>query len=161
MKIRIRISIILFVCFFAFINVQAKVGYKTGNIAPGFSLKDLNGKKHSLSGLTKDKHVLLVFWAVECVYCYAHVKEFNKAHEQYKDKLNIVAINIDGEQDEQIREYQKDNKLKYLLLSDRLNNIDVAEKYRVLGTPTIVLVSPEGKVLFYGHHMPEISKWVK
>ena len=158
---KIRISIILFVCFFTFINVQAKVGYKIGNIAPGFSLKDLNGKKHSLSGLTKDGHVLLVFWAVECVYCYAHIKEFNKAHEQYKNKLKIVAINIDGEQDEQVREYQKDNKLKYLLLSDRLNNIDVAEKYRVLGTPTIVLISPEGKVLFYGHHMPDISEWLK
>lgn len=141
-------------------HAQATVGYKVGNTAPEFKLKSLNGTAYSLSTLRKQKHVLLVFWAVECVYCYAHIKKFNQAHEQFKKQLSIAAINIGGEYPAEVTEYVKDNKLKYLVLSERLNNLDVAENYHVLGTPTLVLVSPQGKVLFYGHHMPDLMQWL-
>lgn len=152
---------LLFILYFVVFQLQAATGYKVGNTAPGFILKDLNGTEHSLNSLRKDKHVLLVFWAVECVYCYAHIKEFNRAHDEFKDKLTIAAINIGGEYAPEIAEYVKDNNLKYLVLSERLKNLDVGESYHVLGTPTIVLVSPSGKVLFYGHRMPALSKWLK
>ncbi len=155
-----KYGIIVILCL-TFFQVQATVGYKVGNTAPEFKLKTLAGTEHSLSSLRKKGHVLLVFWAVECVYCYAHIKEFNRAHEEFKDKLTITAINIGGEYPVEVAEYVKDNKLKYLVLSERLNNLDVGESYHVLGTPTLVLVSPQGKVLFYGHHVPDLSQWLK
>lgn len=155
-----KYGIIVILCL-TFFQAQATVGYKVGNIAPEFTLKTLDLKTHSLSGLREKGHVLLVFWAVECVYCYAHIKEFNRAHDQFKGKLTIAAINIGGEYPVEVAEYVKDNKLKYLVLSERLNNLDVGENYHVLGTPTLVLVSPQGKVLFYGHRLPELKKWLK
>lgn len=155
-----KYGIIILLCL-TFFQAQATVGYKVGNTAPEFRLKDLNKKEYSLSGLRKNKHVLLVFWAVECVYCYAHIKEFNHAHEQFKDKLTIAAINNGGEYPVEVAEYVKDNKLKYLILSERLKNLDVSESYHVLGTPTLVLVSPQGKVLFYGHRVPDLTRWLK
>lgn len=151
---------ILILCLL-FLSAQATVGYKVGNTAPEFKLKALDGKAYSLTGLRKKGHVFLVFWAVECVYCYAHIKEFNAAHEKFKNKLTIAAINIGGEYSPEVAEYVKDNELKYLVLSERLNNLDVGEKYHVLGTPTLVLVSPKGQVLFYGHSMPNLEKWLK
>ena len=150
------ISLLLFVTF----QAQAVVGYKVGNTAPEFSLKGLDGQSYSLTALRKKGHVLLVFWAVECVYCYAHIKEFNRAHDEFSDKLTITAINIAGEDVSDVAEYVKDNELKYLVLSERLNNLDVSEMYHVLGTPTLVLISPQGKVLFYGHQMPKLEKWI-
>lgn len=154
-----KIQKILFIVFLVVVSLSSHArNINVGDIAPGFELKTLEGKKYSLDTLRKDKHVMLVFWAAECVYCYAHVKEFNRAHEKYKDRLTIAAINIGGEYDPEVAEYVKDNDLKYLVLSDRLNNLDVSESYRVLGTPTIVLVSPEGKVIFYGHKMPMLEK---
>ena len=155
-----KYGLIIFLCL-TFFQAQATVGYKVGNTAPEFKLKTLDKKEHSLSGLRKEGHVLLVFWAVECVYCYAHIKAFNQIHEQYKGKLTIAAINIGGEYPIEVAEYVKDNKLKYLVLSERLNNLDVGENYHVLGTPTLVLVSPQGKVLFYGHRVPDLTRWVK
>ncbi len=155
-----KYGIIIILCL-SFFQAQAAVGYKVGNTAPEFKLKTLDGKAHSLTDLRKKGHVLLVFWAVECVYCYAHIKEFNHAHDQFKDKLTIAAINVGGEYPVEVAEYVKDNKLKYLVLSERLNNLDVGESYRVLGTPTLVLVSPQGKVLFYGHRVPDLAKWLK
>lgn len=153
-----RIIVVLCLIFF---QAQATVGYKVGNTAPEFKLKTLAGIEHSLSSLRKKGHVLLVFWAVECVYCYAHIKEFNRAHEEFKDKLTIAAINIGGEYPVEVAEYVKDNNLKYLILSERLNNLDVGESYHVLGTPTLVLISPQGKVLFYGHRVPDLTQWLK
>lgn len=141
---------------------NAKVGYHVGDTAPGFTLKTLNGNKVSLDELRQKGHVLLVFWAVECVYCYAHIKDFNALHEKYHDKgLTVAAINVAGEYDVEVAEYVKDNKLKYLVLSDRLNNIDAAEAYHVVGTPTLVLISPEGQVVYYGYQIPDVAKWVK
>lgn len=142
-------------------QAHAKVGYKVGNSAPKFELKSLDGKSHSLTQLRKNGPVMLVFWAVECVYCYAHIKEFNRVHDKYQGKLSIAAINVAGEYPMEVSTYVKDNGLKYLMLSERLKNLDVAEQYRVLGTPTIVLVSQQGKVLFYGHKVPALEKWIK
>lgn len=158
MKIHYTLFLILSLMTF---QAHARVGYKVGNTAPEFQLKSLDGKLYSLSQLRKNSHVMLVFWAVECVYCYAHIKEFNRAYDQYQGKLNIAAINVAGEYPLEVAEYVKDNGLKYLVLSERLKNLDVAEKYRVLGTPTVVLVSAEGKVLFYGHKVPALDQWIK
>lgn len=157
MKIKYGLTFLLLLFVF---QAVAVTGYKVGNTAPEFKLKSLNGKMHSLKSLRKKGHVLIVFWAVDCVYCYAHIKEFNHAHKTYKNKLTIAAINIGGEYQSEVVEYAKDNNLKYLILSERLNNLDVGEKYHVLGTPTIVLVSPAGKILFYGHRMPDLKKWL-
>lgn len=155
-----KYGFILVLCL-SFFHAQAAVGYKVGDTAPEFKLKTLAGKTHTLSSLRKKGHVFLAFWAVECVYCYAHIKEFNRAHDEFKDKLTVAAINIGGEYPVEVAEYVKDNALKYLVLSERLNNLDVGESYHVLGTPTLVLVSPKGEILFYGHRMPDLSKWIK
>ena len=152
---------LIFVLCLTFFQAQAAVGYKVGDTAPEFSLKTLAGSAHSLSSLRKKGHVLLAFWAVECVYCYAHIKEFNHAHNKFKGKLTVAAINIGGEYPVEVNEYVKDNGLKYLVLSERLKNLDVGESYHVVGTPTLVLVSPKGSVLYYGYRMPDLSKWIK
>lgn len=155
-----KYGFILVLCL-TFFQAQAAIGYKVGDTAPEFKLKTLAGKTHTLSSLRKKGHVFLAFWAVECVYCYAHIKEFNRAHDEFKDRLTVAAINIGGEYPVEVAEYVKDNALKYLVLSERLNNLDVGESYHVLGTPTLVLVSPKGEILFYGHRMPDLSKWIK
>lgn len=157
---KLRFSLLL-VLVFIFLQAQAVTGYKVGNTAPEFTLKSLAGDSYSLSSLRQKKHVLLVFWAVDCVYCYAHIKAFNKAQNDFKRTLTVAAINIGGEYPIEVAEYVKDNNLKYLILSERLNNLDVSEQYHVLGTPTLVLISPEGKVLFYGHTVPNLKRWLK
>lgn len=160
-----QISVLLLVLFLGvkmLLAAPLNTGHKTGDIAPGFELKALNGDAHSLASLKTRGHVLLVFWATECVYCYAHVGDFKKIHQQYSSKgLTLAAINIGGEYDMEVEEYVKDNQLNYLVLSDRLNNLDVAEAYHVVGTPTLVLVSPEGRIVFRGHNIPDLTKWLQ
>jgi len=144
------------------IPVRAETGSKPGQTAPGFTLKKLNGDKVSLAELRNKGHVMLIFWEPNCVYCFSHIKEFNELHDKYFNKgLTLAGINFLGEYDEDVAEYVKDHGVKYMMLSDRLNNIDVAEAYKVIGSPTIVLIAPDGKVLFYGYKIPDVTKWLK
>ncbi len=153
---------ILVILLLSLHGLHAYAGLKTGAQAPSFSLAGLDGKQYSLEQLRANGPVMLVFWTTDCVYCYMHVSDFNRLQQQYRDKgFTIAAINFAGEHAQEIREYKNDNKLEYLLLADRLKNIDVAQAYKVIGSPTIVLVAQNGKVLFYGHSIPDLAKWLK
>jgi len=134
---------------------------KPGDQAPPFKLKNLDGKMISLSGLLANGHVMLVFWEPECVYCFSHIKDLNTLQAKYQGKgLTIAAINFLGEDESDVREYANSNGVKYMMLAERLNNIDVAEAYKVIGSPTIVVISPEGKILSYGYSLPDIAQWL-
>ncbi len=152
--------LITIMLFLLTVQTEAATGYKPGDTAPGFVLQGLDNNSYSLEQLRSKGHVLLVFWAVECVYCYAHIKLFNQAHEQYKGRLTVAAINIGGEYRPEVEEYVRDNTINYLILANRLKNLDVGEAYHAVVTPTLVLVSPQGKVLYYGHKMPKLEKWL-
>jgi len=157
------VAILMLLQVVAFKTVAStNTGYKPGQTAPDFKLKSLDGKSHTLTELRKNGHVMLVFWAVECVYCYAHVKDLNALQKKYNGKgLTIVAINIGAEYNDDVAEYVKDNNIKYLVLANRLDNLDVGEAYHSVVTPTIVLVAPGGTVEFYGHTLPKLSDFIK
>ena len=151
----------LFLFLFGCITMANAAGLKPGEQAPDFSLKSLGGEQVALKDLLSKGHVMLVFWETQCVYCYSHIKDFNAMQKQYQDKgLTIAAINFLGEYESEVQDYVRDNNVQYLVLADRLNNIDVAEAYKVIGSPTIVMISPEGIVLSYGHKVPDIATWI-
>ena len=135
--------------------------FNPGDQAPEFTLIKLDKKAVSLQSLRTTGYVMLVFWETQCVYCYSHIKDFNNLQKKYQGKLTIAAINFLGEYPEEIREYANDNKVEYLLLTERLKNIDVAESYKVVGSPTIVLIGPDGKIVSYGYEIPNVSLWIK
>ena len=134
---------------------------KVGSLAPEFTLVALNKTPVSLSALRAKGHVMLIFWETQCVYCYAHIKDFNALQKKYQGKLTIAGINFLGEYPREVQEYAADNQVEYLLLADRLKNIDVAEAYQVIGSPTIVLIAPDGKILSYGYQIPDVAQWIK
>jgi len=146
---------------FGIVQPGMAAGLKAGALAPGFNLKSLNGKQVSLKSLRDKGLVMLVFWEPECMYCYMHIPEFNALHAKYNNKgLSIAAINFLGEYEAEIKDYVDNNNVTYMMLTDQLKNIDVAQAYKVIGSPTIVLISSKGKILYYGHNVPDISKWL-
>lgn len=139
----------------------ADIGPRPGQQAPGFELKRLDGADVSLQSLLTQGHVMLVFWEPQCVYCYMHIQDFNDLQARYAGRFTIAAINFLGEHEAIIRQYVTDNNVQYTVLVDRLKNIDVAESYKVLGSPTLVLIAPDGTVLSYGHELPGLEKWLE
>ena len=137
-------------------------GLKPGTRAPSFTLTRLDGPQLSLQDMTTRGHVMLVFWETECVYCFMHIGELNQLHQRYHAKgLTIAAIDFLGEHEDAIRQYATNNQVQYLMLTDRTKSIDVASDYQVIGSPTIVVIGPDGNILFYGHDVPDIGRWIK
>ena len=65
--------------------------------APGFELKDLKGKKHSLEDLLDDSKLLLIdFWQVGCKPCNELMPHLQDYYDKYQDDgLEVVIISMD------------------------------------------------------------------
>ncbi len=126
--------------------------------APPFELPDLEGRATRLTTLTAGGTVLLIFWTTECVYCYAHIRDLNALQERYGERgLQVVGINIGGEPRQEVALYAQENGVRYRLLADPAANLDVAEAYRVPGTPSFVLVDRQGELRYRGHRLAEVE----
>jgi thiol-disulfide isomerase/thioredoxin len=65
--------------------------------APDFTLKDLSGRAHKLSGYFPEHVVLLNFWATWCVPCVKELPYLQKFQDLYGPKgLQVLTINVDG-----------------------------------------------------------------
>ena len=72
---------------------------REGVAAPDFAFTDLaTGRTLKLSDL-RDKPVYLNFWATWWPPCVKERPHIQAKYEQYKDKINFVAISLDGEQE--------------------------------------------------------------
>jgi len=160
---RLLLAVFMLLLLQSAVTPLAEGASKIGQAAPGFSLKTIKGETVTLHQLTGKGPVMLVFYETQCVYCYAHIGEFNALHDKYHQQgLSILAINYTGEYITDIKAYAKDNGLKYTVITDKLTSIDVAEAYHVVGSPTIVVVDSHGKIVYYGYKLPtDIIQWLK
>lgn len=112
-------------------------------IAPDFELESLDGTKIKLSE-TRDKNVLLNFWATWCGYCVLEMPDLQKLQEAYKDDLLILTVNV-GESKETVEQFMKDNNLDLKVVLDEKMN--VANTYGVRSYPTTVAINKKGEVI--------------
>jgi len=139
-------------------TVLAASGPRVGETAPDFTLTDLSDKSHSLEELRKNGNVLLVFWSTKCHVCHAMIPQFKEIHAKYKDKgLTFVAINVGFEDKEEVDDYVFEYKLDYMVLNEDDKKAQVAEDYRLMGTPTIQLIAADGTVTYRGHRIPDLE----
>src|SRR3989338_9054110 len=84
----------LFSFFLIIFPISAYSGC-VGDIAPSFTLKDLNGNTVTLDSF-KGKVVFLDFWASWCGPCKQEFPEINRFISKYGDKdVAVLAVNVD------------------------------------------------------------------
>ena len=67
---------------------------REGDVMYDFSVTNVNGETLKLSEILKEKKmVMLNFWYVNCAFCVAEFPYMSSAYEQYKDDVEIVALN--------------------------------------------------------------------
>lgn len=130
---------------------------KIGAPAPDFSLTDANGKIHSLSQF-KGKYVVLEWFNPGCPFVQKHYKSDNMQRLQKEFTAKGVAwLTIDSSAPgsegsltaEQARKQMSDwNISSTALLLDPEGQAGHA--YNAHNTPHMVVISPEGKVLYEG-----------
>jgi peroxiredoxin len=128
-----------------FVNIQR---LKPGVPAPGFTLKDDNGKQVSLAQL-KGKVVYIDFWGVGCGPCVYDIKnEVPGLHEKYKDK-NIVFVNVcvDSNESTWKENLKKLNLSGVNLIAEGWTKNPMCQNYNVNGIPHYFLIDTEGKIV--------------
>lgn len=113
-----------------------------GQAAPGFSLKDLEGKEVSLDQY-RGKIVVLDFWATWCGPCRQTMPILDAIQEQYRGKLVLLAINLQESKDK-VREYVLGENLNARVLLDE--DSSVGSLYGVSGIPMQVIIDQNGTI---------------
>ena len=114
-----------------------------GNLAPSFTLQDLNGQQVSLSDF-KGKVVLLDFWATWCGPCVRAMPHLEALHKSYKDEgLVVIGINCETDHSD-VKAFAKD-RISYTTLLDADKQFN---EYAIEGIPTLFYVDREGKIRY-------------
>lgn len=91
-KILMLFSMVYLAASFNVIN--NKEGYKIGDIATDFKLKNVNDKMVSLSDFKKAKGFIIIFTCNHCPYSVAYEDRIIELDKKYKDKgYPVIAIN--------------------------------------------------------------------
>jgi thiol-disulfide isomerase/thioredoxin len=122
-------------------------------VAPDFSLVAAEGRTVRLSEEARQQETtVLFFWATWCPYCKALMPHLQSMRLEYGDRVEILAINIkeDGEPVEFIESAGYD----FTLL---LDGDPVADAYRIVGTPGLIVVDRERVVRFDLRRLPPLA----
>ncbi|MCB4755620.1 MAG: TlpA family protein disulfide reductase [Elusimicrobia bacterium] len=124
--------------------------------APDFEVRDLEGKKVTLSML-KGKVVFLEFWATWCPPCILSAPKVEEMVQAYKGKkVEFLSLSVDTNETA-VRRFVKRMELTshVAMAADSY----VQEKYGVQGIPAFFLIDKEGYIAgFWGGFHPSLPK---
>ena len=117
-------------------------GLPVGSPAPAFDLLNLEGEEVTLDSLrSPGRPVLLFFTDPGCDYCAEVLPEVGRWQDELADEVTIAIISCDDP--EENRAMSNEHGLSRVLLEE---DLEVSEVYRVDGTPSAVLVTPDGTI---------------
>jgi len=112
--------------------------------APDLKVKDLDGRELTLQTY-KGKVVLLNFWATWCGPCRAEIPDLIRIQDAYKDRLQIIGMDVDDNDAERLRAFVKDKGINYPVA---MTSVPVRIAYGGIGAlPTLFVINPEGKMV--------------
>lgn len=117
---------------------------KVGDVAPGFTRADINGKPVQLS-MYRGRLVLLNFWASWCAPCREEMPLFSKWQRELGAKgLQVVGVSMDDDAGD-VRKYLAAYPVAYPVV---MGDAAFAEHFGgVLGLPLSYLIDAQGRIV--------------
>ncbi len=130
------------------IFAEEKKAEKKYELAPDFTLKDINGVEVRLSELLKNGPVYLECWDLPCVNCIAELDALLPIYDSLKTRgLQIVALSVDKPSDEaRVKAFVRAKKWPYIVLLDQQQKVKKA--YNIIIKPTAVLINMKGEIVY-------------
>jgi len=123
---------------------EIEEGLQPGQLAPDFTLMNLDGEEVSLSDY-RDKYVLINFWTTWCPNCLAELPHLEDLQNNYPDDVKVLAVNF-GEDQATINEFMTDMEFEdFMVLLDE--DQAVGREYLVRGVPTNMFIDQDGTVI--------------
>ncbi len=115
------------------------------NVAPDFTLTDMDGQKVSLSQF-RGQVVVLNFWATWCPPCREEMPSMEKLYRDYKDKgLVMLAVNVDENGRQAVEKFLQQTPYSFPILIDSESAAQNA--YGVFRFPESFIIDRNGNVV--------------
>ncbi|MBU1619784.1 MAG: redoxin family protein [Gammaproteobacteria bacterium] len=109
----------------------------------------------TLASLDQTKPTYIKFWASWCQPCMEQMPHFEKLYQDYGDKVNFVAVNINiNEKRQEISKVQRRFELTMPIYLDQQGQLALA--MGLVGTPYSVLLNPKGEKLYSSHESDSV-----
>ncbi len=132
--------------------IAVPTGIHVGETAPGFTLKDLNGKSVSLSDY-RGQVVIIDFWASWCAPCRSSMPGLKELQKAYQDQgVVMIGVSLDRTEAEAAN-YLEDNGYDDVIgLWESVSaSQKVAHLYGVSGIPHTLVLDRYGIIRFVDH----------
>ncbi len=130
-------------------------GYKIGDVATDFKLKNVDGNMFSLSDIKKAKGYIVVFTCNECPFAKMYEDRLIALHNEYAPKgYSVIAINPNvsasnsRESFEAMQKRAEEKEFPFVYLADEGQKI--SPQYGAVRTPHVFLLDRERKVQYIG-----------
>lgn len=100
---------------------------------------------------TDGKYLFVDFWASWCGPCRAALKKLKKLNAKYRDKVEFISISIDEDKEAWLKAVEKEDMTWRQYRVNGETREDARKLYQVNSVPTLILISPEGKIVHYTH----------
>jgi peroxiredoxin len=118
----------------------------TGNMAPGFSLKALDGKELSLDQLMQQGPVVAAFFKVSCPVCQFTFPFLERIYRRYGGD-NVTFLGISQDDAGATKDFAKEFGVTFpMLLDEEQKGYPASNAYGLTSVPTIFLIESDGTV---------------
>lgn len=115
-----------------------------GNIAPGFSLKGLDGKEYSLGTLLQRGPVVAAFFKISCPVCQFTFPFLERLYKRHgRDDVTFLGVSQDDARS--TKQFAAEYGVTFPMALDA-DGYPVSNAYGLTSVPTIFLVEPDGTV---------------
>jgi len=124
-----------------------------GQIAPDFTITDMNGEVFSLLEDAADMPIVLDFWATWCPPCVLEFPFLNHFQAAHADEVIVLGITSEEAESEQaIRDFVEERDIIFRVAHDPSR--EIMESYFVTGIPFVVVIGTDGSVIatHLGYH---------
>lgn len=129
------------------LELGVEIGLEQGQLAPDFTLLNLQGEPLTLSDL-RGKRVVLNFWATWCPPCEAEMPHMQKYYEKYgeQDNVEIVGVNLTyaKEKVERVEQFLKSYNITFPVVLEP--DESVAAQYEIITIPSTYMIDTTGKI---------------
>ena len=126
------------------IPVAQRGAVRSGDVAPNFQLRDMNGQMVTLSEL-RGKVVLLNFWATWCGPCRVEMPAMEELYRSYsRADFEILAVSTDAQGVAVTRPFQQENHLSFPILHDA--DFRIGLTYGARSLPMTFMIDRQGIV---------------
>lgn len=126
---------------------MAKDTPNVGQVAPDFSITQMDGTEFKLSDYRYKQPVYLVFWTTWCTYCMKKIPKLKDAQANLSDQIKVIAVNTSLKDSvEKSIKFQEKFEINYPLAFD--HDKRVTDLYGVWGTPTEFIIDIDGIIRY-------------